>query len=1336
MSVTMGDSGEGSRASSSQSVSSTGSSTTATEVDDIVPMNVEHAGAVDDRSRAEDGDVDVPTPGTPESDAETQRAFRKHRVCWRLPLAGGRGRWVIAGPVVDQDEVDPFHFSVAILVEGLSTFTCREVYARAVPMLVEKGVYASTAAAYPSVRHVATEPDSTTSSAQEEPSWSATEPEGVPVRRVLDRAAAAVKRSGKHVVKGCVKFIAFVPLSSHPWYAHAMHLQRRRDQRHGAIAYKRALSRMTDDDERRLLCSANSASLLAVRHSTTYRLRSPAEREQGLRAIKKRPWRGIGAPTVIPARKRLVDMKRRVFERCARVGHAMVTMRMDGTAVIWTYIRGSGLLGVRLYQATDGTVKRLSCHSHKQRKSRLPVVAAIGNASDPTRDGLGAGHGTAGEDPGASASAGLDTAAGPSLSNSPVLGEVFGHDSPLSDWAGPPPADRPEGRLTPDELRILKCSTLEDLDGTCPLEIVAVQFDVVAAISAAIERRVKRCTVADVTSGREAWSMGSDGGPVRHSAITLFTLTLSAPWLFKGRTAMLPVMYILAGEHHLHSALGDRLDALLTEAVTATYDVPVHISSDESASNVHGSARTGGGTEENTTWEQGSCSWTGPRLVRIVGDFSMLSHIMGLTGGSDDSRCPFWWPCMPRGFLSIGAHAKTCGRSRTVKDIGRQWELVCWVLARWSALRSDLVALDEGSVSVRCCACDTLTPVPSPIATDFRCSVLACGGRTRALGPISPTPLKAMFNLLRRRAGGVRGYPVIRSVPILLQVPVLHCTGSVMKKVTYLFLSELGEARKNVAKHGMYGVTGRANLGDLYLREHIKLVALILACEEIVGVQVDPAVMTMWSLTLTLSAAWRQTLTGTMEHRGKYLHLLELTAGLLAPLWAAIKPLDKEKKGSGVASLYLHAALIHAKDSLGANSPAEAVITDDHVEGAIRDMGRHCGTRVNNISRAQAVTEFQALADDDAATLQRGGFAAELVWYTERIDICGCCSSKLDPVHGDDIKAAVKRADAGDVGNVSAGGGEEGAPTSLHLPNSLVFKPAADSAPVSSSEGKETRIARVLAERLRIVNVCICGAGWDRPEGALCERLLALRQQCQGSSPVEASGRHGTAHDDGHVNAPPSPAGYAAPRHEQPHQVGGSPNESAVVGTAAPVPPEHARSWMVRHTVACRANERDCDGECVEEEDDVFGGCATDVCCGEFEKDMADGGEGDDDGEVEEEAVAITGQGHAPFLATHVVADPDLRTFAPPNDLLHAVLGGDGDDCTGATMDAGSSHHRVAEEDMLLRIFLQRARDPSFAHWTSTSSVRSNDVQDAVKSLLQKLQDVRVSLPGASISTF
>lgn len=1091
------------------SSSSLAASESSTEIDDAVVKNAQQ-----DKDKegvaAEDGGEHSSSPEAAGNDTAPRYPSKRRRLCSRLPMVGGRGRWVIAGPIDDHEDVDPFRFSFAILVEGVATFSCREVYARAVPMLVHKGVYCSTAAAYPSMQHVAAELDNASTSALDEPSWAVPDPDGVPVRRVLDRAAEAVKRSRNRVANGFVKFVAFLPLSSHPWYAYATRLRRRRDQRAGAIAYKRALGSVAGDDERRLLCAANSTALLAVRHSTTYRVRSPVERAQGLRAIKKRPWRGICAPAVIPARKRLVAMKRRVFESSARVGHAMITMKGDDATEVWTYIRGSGLLGVRLYQASDGTVKRLACPSHKQRRANNSAGAAAARTPGSARsrdggqpDGSDKVRAAGSVEPGSPPPAGLHAGpGGPGLRGSADLEEAYEQDSPLSDWEGRFAAGRVDGRLTHDELRILKCSTLEDLDGTCPLVIVAVQFDVVAAISAAIAHRVKRCTVADCASGRVAWSMGSDGGPVRHSAITLFTLTLSAPWLYKGRTPMLPVMYILAGEHHLHSALGDRLDALLTEAVCATYNIPVDVTGDDCEGAADDSTFNGDDSGDDAG-KQRFYSWSGPRLVRIVGDFSVLAHIMGLTGGSDDFRCPFWWPCMPRGFLSIGAHATARGRTRTVDDIGKQWELVCWELARWTMLKSSAVVLDKGTVSVRCCVCGVMAPLLSPLAVDFQCRIPACRGQTRAFGPILPTPLKVMFNLLRRRAGGVRGYPVIRSVPVLLQVPVLHCTGSIMKKVTYLFLSDLGEAHKTVAKHGMYAVTGRANMGDLYLREHIKLVALILACEDIVGVSVDPAVMTMWSLTLMLSAAWRQALTGAMEDREKYLQVLELTAGLLAPLWAAIKPLDKEKKGSGVASLYLHAALVHARDSLGANSPAEAVITDDHVEGTIRDMGRHCGTRVNNMSRAQAVTEFQALAKDDAATLQRNSFAAELLWYTERIDVCACCSTRVDAEHAADISTAIKRVDARDLITVSAGDKKEEMPTSLRMPACIVFKPEEPTAPVNASRGKETRIARVLGERLRVVTVCICGAGWNRPMGSFCESLDTVRRQARG---VEQAG--------------------------------------------------------------------------------------------------------------------------------------------------------------------------------------------------------------------------------------
>lgn len=158
-------------------------------------------------------------PGVVEDDVSAQ-GDRVHRLCYRMPTVAGRGRWIIVGPVVDHDNVDPLRFSMAVIVEALSELSCRELYARAVPQLVKKGMYASVAAAYSSIRYVSEEQECSPSSAHE-PSWLTNNPEGLPVRRVLDRAAATVKRSAGRVEHGHVKFISCVPPNSHPWCAHA-----------------------------------------------------------------------------------------------------------------------------------------------------------------------------------------------------------------------------------------------------------------------------------------------------------------------------------------------------------------------------------------------------------------------------------------------------------------------------------------------------------------------------------------------------------------------------------------------------------------------------------------------------------------------------------------------------------------------------------------------------------------------------------------------------------------------------------------------------------------------------------------------------------------------------------------------------------------------------------------------------------------------------------------------------------------------------------------------------------------------------------------------------------
>lgn len=1336
------------------------------------------SGGDGDDGNAEGGVADAGVAPTDDSENASKSESvdasptRARQLCWRLPTKKGRCRWVIAGPVGDHRSVNVHLFTTALVVESLPDLSSREVYARAVPMLVKKGVYRSVAAAHESILYAATDRDDAGSSAKE-PSWEVDTLGTLPVRRILDRAATAVTQSGGRVDRGYVKFISFVPLPSHPWYAYAIRLRSRRDERRGAVAYRHALSRLTDDDERRLLRAGNSAALVAVRHATTYDVRSPADKARGLRPTKKRPWRGIGAPDVIPSRKRLIGLKRRVFEQCSRVEHALLTLDKDGGVVTWRYMRGSGLSGVRQYKASDGTIKRLASHSHKQRKPDYTANASLrgtpgsssGGACDPIEESPGTTNGNdmAGNPPRRPRDAAIAQDTGPTTAepsrapgdigdNTPA--DLFSPDSILGDEARTRAfADETGGRLSADELTILRCSTLENADGTAPEVVVAVQFDPVAAMAAAIARRTVDSTVDEVQGSDAAWSLASDGGPVRRSSITLFTLTLSACWLFRGRTPMIPVLYILAGEHNMHSAIGDRLDALLGEAIGASYEVPV---ADVDRGGADDEAAGGAATQGHAgdlSCDAGVCDWRGPSLLRIVGDFAMLAHIMGMTGGSDDSRCPFWWPCAAGNFLSLSAHVSADGRTRTVSNVMRQWEFVCWQLARWCTLRNASLSVDAGSVLVRCPACRTTTPLPTTFQERVPCQAPGCQGRSLlALPVVSPTPLTDTLHRLRRRAGGVRGYPVIRCVPIVLQVPVLHCTGSLIKKITHFFLAELGEAPRVVARQGMYGVTGRSTLRQLYLREHIKLAALIVACEDIVGVQVDSAIMSMWSMALLLTAAWRQALTGEVSRRGEYIAVLELAAGLLAPLWSSLKPLDKESKGTGVTSLYLHAALVHARASMADISSAQAIITDDHAEGAVREIGRHCSTRVNNVARAQAVTEYQALADDDAVAKPRTGFAAEVMVYTECIHICSCVDTNCSAEQKADLDEAVKRAGSSGVISVTAADEEEGTPLSLHMPPALVFRPDLGASAGKTWESKEEKVATALKSRMRVVKMCICGNAWGRDIGALGRRLAALRADDSESStsmPADAAAL------TGHFSRAPDPARRLPPsnarvgvdveeaqalRHPVRHT-----GERGSAGHPRLLDQDDARVWMHRHSRTCIDSARVCDGTCTEPR-----AASSDVRRG------ADGPllERDDDSE-EEDADAVhpiqgsrpeacrdsrdtssASPGAVPFLASEALKDPVLRKFAPPANLLKRMLCDDVAGVWDGDVDANSVRQRIREEDTMLRLFLVRTQQPAFVNWAKSESLYLEGMREAIKRVLARLHAMSVSLPDSGAFTF
>lgn len=1255
------------------------------------------------------------TVGAGEAGAAGHTPAKMRRLCWRLSAVAGRGRWIIAGPVNDHQNIDPLRFTSAIVVEALPRFSSREVYARAVRMLITKGVYASMAAAHESIRHVYNEYD-IVSTQPDEPSWNISDADGLVVRRVLDNATVHMRRARGRVQDGSVKFIAFEPLSSHPWYAYKLRLLCRRGERKGALAYRRGLSKLTDDDERRLLRAGNSSALLSVRHATTYNLRTAAEKSKGLRSTKKRPWRNVAAPDLIPPRRRLFAMKRRVFERCSRVDHSMIVLDVNGDAVPWEYVRGSGLSGVRLYKSQNGTIKRLACHSHKQRKDASGSAAAASGAASASDAG--------------------------NPDNEPVLDED-------GDEGFPMPSESP---LSAQELRILRSSTLEYADGTEAEVILAVEFDIVAGIQASIAQRMLRCSAGDVSASPTAWSLAADGGPVRRSALTIFSLALSASWLLEGRSAMVPVLYILAGEHLVHSPLAARLDKLVADAVRASYEVRVYATSGMGADD---NADDSSSSDDVEDCEESVCDWTGPQLVRIVGDFSMIAHLLGLTGGSDDSRCPFWWPCSSKTFLSLTAQTSSPGGARTVTAIASQWEMACWFFARWCGLRGGLT-LASGTVSARCTECAQAIPLSLPLERYVRCCATSCAddiiSGADTLPIIMSTPLKNMFNRIRRRAGGVRGYPVLRSVPVVVQVPVLHCTGNIVKKLLFFFLAEQGDAVKAVAKRGIYGVTGRDGL-KLYLREYIKLVALVVACEDIVGVPVESAMLSMWSLALLMTAAWRQALTAPMEDREKAIAVMELAVGLLAPLWSALKPLDKESKGSGITSLYLHAVLAHARDSLGENSPARAVVTDDNVEGQVREMGKHCKTRINNVARAQAVTELQALADKDHGSPSRGQFAAELRIYSSRVEVCSCCSGDLSPSQVADMTRAINRAKESNViTEEHTAGDQDSSSVTLMLPAALMH----DDEELAEQDGerswlsKERKVARALSERLKTLKVCLCGAIRQMQPGSIARRLKAL---CDAEDDVEpCDGRDGDVADDGDAANRPV-LNQPATQRDRVREQSGAPAPGGVTL-------DDARSLMAHHTATCRMRDvGDCQGQCrggdVDDSTDADsegggngGGAggnsvggnngADDNAVGGDDEQILDdsGGEEVREGRDADAVPAADDWSGVPFIASELLKDPTLRGFAPPVAPLRAFLDGDHEALLNSTeADAAECRKRIAEEDILLRLFAVRMRRGPFVSWARLQGVHLGAMYEGIESVIRKLDELREALPGAHVST-
>ena len=373
----------------------------------------------------------------------------------------------------------------------------------------------------------------------------------------------------------------------------------------------------------------------------------------------------------------------------------------------------------------------------------------------------------------------------------------------------------------------------------------------------------------------------------------------------------------------------------------------------------------------------------------------MLHYLCGLTGGSDDGRCPFRVGCRLDKFLRpsfhLGAEA-----DRPLDVIAGQWELAVWTVANYCALFSDDVSSVGGEVHVACPTCGRLIPFSSEVVEGSGivfCRASHCLGAdkpVRILKSIAETTFNEVINAARRLAGGVRGYPILLDLDVMLQAPVLHCTGTIAKRVVLYVLACLPERLRVIAKRILLAIMGKGKITGLYLREFRELVALLVASPDLLGCKLDPVFVLLLQLVQLLNASWRSALTdATAPERNGAAAIMELTAFLIGPLYEEIKPVDPETKNSKVLNLYLHAPIAHVRAQVGAARQDVAYVSDDNIEGHIRGIGRYLYNHANNASQAELFCNMAAMRKANLGFSTPRSHPSSMV-YTKHILVCTC----------------------------------------------------------------------------------------------------------------------------------------------------------------------------------------------------------------------------------------------------------------------------------------------------------------------------------------------------------
>lgn len=532
----------------------------------------------------------------------------------------------------------------------------------------------------------------------------------------------------------------------------------------------------------------------------------------------------------------------------------------------------------------------------------------------------------------------------------------------------------------------------------------------------------------------------------------------------------------------------------------------------------------------------------------------MLHWIHGMTGGSDVWRCVHRAGCDMLLFLRPSAHTER-NEDRTTEVVAEQWHLAMWTLACWCVNHGrGHIKFFSGEAFVACPDCDTLLPLSDGQALTTGIIYFPRAGCKEARAPayalhaISKTAFSKALNAARTACGGVRGYPLLRGMPCRLQVPFLHCTGTLAKVLTHFALACQPQVVQDEARQILLAITGKGKMDALYLREFRELVAHVAARPYIMSSDLDAVFLILFQLVQLVNASWRASLGDEEEaaRRGAA-SITRLAASVLGPLFHEVKPLDPETKSSKTLSLYLHAPIAHLCHQVGANRLDVAFVADDAIEGHLRGVGRYMHNHGNNASQAALLSDFASVCEATVGFSTPRSDPSSLV-YTKKLRVCSCWKTlgARGPADFDALKSIAENDPQLMV--ESCGGGAE---LAFSLPlNDLVDKNAAPRLDGVGKvlKGKKEALRRGLGRGQAVILACFCGrltrqtpsrvmAVLRRRQDA--ERARAAAGDASEESATDANDGATTAgsgtdaagtEEDAPTAAAAAPAGVAAPQ--------------------------------------------------------------------------------------------------------------------------------------------------------------------------------------------------------------